>query len=71
MREYTKLEDLQSCYSDFYKDVHGFRPRGASSEQWNSEEWLQGEIDDLHAYIKNLDSTTDGQSYLSEMGFCT
>ena len=71
MNEYTKLEDLQSHYSDFYKDVHGFRPRSSTEEQWNSEEWLQGEIDGLHAYLQMLGSTAQGREQLREMGFCT
>ena len=71
MREYTKVEELQSHYSDFYKDVHGFRPRSSTDEQWNSEEWLQGEIDGLHAYLKMLGSTPEGRMQLREMGFCT
>jgi len=71
MNDYTKLEDLQSHYSDFYKDVHGFRPRSSTDEQWNSEEWLQCEIDDLHAYLKMLGSTAQGREQLRDMGFCT
>ena len=71
MNDYTKLEDLQSHYSDFYKDVHGFRPRSSTDEQWNSEEWLQCEIDGLHAYLKMLGSTAQGREQLREMGFCT
>ena len=71
MREYTKVEELQSHYSDFYKDVHGFRPRNSTDEQWNSEEWLQGEIDDLHKYLETLGSTANGRAQLREMGFCT
>ena len=71
MNDYTKLEDLQSHYSDFYKDVHGFRPRSSTDEQWNSEQWLQGEIDGLHAYLKMLGSTPEGRMQLREMGFCT
>ena len=71
MREYTKVEELQSHYSDFHKDVHGFRPRSSTDEQWNSEEWLSGEIDGLHAYIKMLGSTPEGRMQLREMGFCT
>ena len=71
MREYTKVEELQSHYSDFHKDVHGFRPRSSTDEQWNSEEWLSGEIDGLHAYIKMLGSTPEGRMPLREMGFCT
>ncbi len=71
MREYTKVEELQSHYSDFYKDVHGFRPRSSTDEQWNSEEWLSGEIDGLHTYLKDLGSTPAGREQLREMGFCT
>ena len=71
MNEYTKVEELQSHYSDFYKDVHGFRPRSSTEEQWNSEEWLQGEIDGLHAYLQMLGSTAQGRVQLREMGFCT
>ena len=69
--QYSLVEELQSCYSDFYKDVHGFRPRSFTDEQWNSAEWLQGEIDGLHEYIKDLGSTPQGRAQLREMGFCT
>jgi hypothetical protein len=71
MREYTKVEELQSHYSDFHKDVHGFRPRSSTDEQWNSEEWLSGEIDGLHEYLAKLGSTPSGRVQLREMGFCT
>ena len=71
MTEYTKVEELQSHYSDFHKDVYGFRPRSATDEQWNSEQWLQGEIDGLHAYLKMLGETFEGREQLREMGFCT
>jgi hypothetical protein len=69
--EPTMLEDLQSHYSDFYKEVHGFRPRFASDEQWNSEEWLEESINDLHAYLKALDETPTGREELRCMGFFT
>jgi hypothetical protein len=71
MTEYTNLENLQSIYSDFHKDVFGFRPRNSTDDQWNSEEWLQSEIDGLHAYLKNLGSTPAGRQQLRVMGFCT
>ena len=69
--EYTLVEILQSEYSDFYKDVHGFRPRSSTDEQWNSAEWLEGEIDGLHAYLQMLGSTEQGRMRLREMGFTT
>ena len=71
MSQYTLVEELQSEYSDFYKDVHGFRPRSSTDEQWNSEVWLQGEIDGLHRYLADLDRTEGGRAQLREMGFCT
>jgi len=45
--ELTELEKLQNEYSDFYKDVHGFRPRGMSTEQWNSVEWFKAQMESL------------------------
>jgi hypothetical protein len=38
---------LQCTFSDFYKEVHGFRPRFASAEEWNSEAWLEQQMQDL------------------------
>ena len=71
MNELTRVEELQSYYSDFYKDVHGFRPRSSTDEQWNSEGWLSREIDNLHEYLRILGSTANGRAQLREMGFCT
>lgn len=48
--EYTPLEEAQQFYSDFYKDLHGFRPRPSSDERWNSLEWLEAQIEELRAY---------------------
>ena len=45
--ELTVVEQLQCTYSDYYKDVHGFRPRGMAPELWNSEQWLRDEIAEL------------------------
>ena len=65
--EYTALENLQSEYSDFFKEVHGFRPRFMSDEQWSSEQWLSDAILGLafeaqekrdredEAYAQNID----------------
>jgi hypothetical protein len=35
------LLDLQSEMWDFYKDVHGIRPRHWTKENWDSMEFLQ------------------------------
>lgn len=48
----SELEELQSIFSDFDKEVHGFRPRWMSNEQWNSIEWLGNAIRELEAEAK-------------------
>jgi hypothetical protein len=35
------LKELQSEIWDFYKDVHGIRPRHFTQENWDSIEFLQ------------------------------
>jgi hypothetical protein len=69
--KYTRLDELQSCYSDFFKEINGFRPRSMSAEQWESESWLSNAIDGLHRYIKTLGETEGGRCMLREMGFVT
>ena len=57
----TELEDLQSTYSDLYKECYNFRPRFMSAEQWNSTDWLTTQINDL---IPTLDRVN--QEYLEQ-----
>ena len=45
--ELTVVEQLQNTYSDYYKEVRGFRPRFMSSEEWVSERWLRDAINKL------------------------
>lgn len=48
----TKLEELQSLYSDLFKDVNGYRPRHLSAHQWANEELLAKWVDDLGAELE-------------------
>ena len=48
----TVVEQLQSEYSDFFKEVNGYRPRFMSTEQWNSEEWLRSKLNALEETSK-------------------
>jgi len=54
--ELSDLEQLQNIYSDDYKDAYGFRPR-PNKEQWNSLEWLQGELDSLRKTEDPVDNS--------------
>ena len=67
--EYTKLEELQCTFSDFHKDYYGYRPRFATAEEWNSEEWLQSQIDNIHNAIAHRAKTPEGRAALLAEGW--
>jgi hypothetical protein len=46
------LEDMQGAYSDLYKDVYGFRPRGGNI--WDNYEALGKEITYLEAELGHV-----------------
>lgn len=46
------LEDMQGAYSDLYKDLYGFRPRG--SNIWDNYEALGEEITYLHSELERV-----------------
>lgn len=50
--ELTELEQLACLFSDFYKDVHGFRPR-FMDDTWTVADY-QREIDGLRQYSEIL-----------------
>ena len=70
-RKFTdfSVEELQGYYSDFYKDLNGFRPRGASIEQWDSKEYLVTQINLLHDQMDQLKETFEGREQLREQGW--
>jgi hypothetical protein len=47
----NKLFDLQWELWDFYKDVHGIRPRHWTLEEWDSREFLQQQYDSLCDFV--------------------
>jgi hypothetical protein len=48
------LDNLQTELWDFYKDVHGVRPRHWTISQWDSVEFLQHERQALIARIERM-----------------
>jgi hypothetical protein len=52
--EYTTIDQMQSTIWDFYKDVHGFRPRHFTQQEWDSREFLQKQFDILSKIIDNM-----------------
>jgi hypothetical protein len=60
---------LQGYYSDFHKDLHGFRPRHHSEEEWNNPEVLKDAIRKLHKYMDMLKSTPEGRAQLKADGW--
>jgi hypothetical protein len=48
------LRDLQSELWDFYKDVHGIRPRHWTQQEFNSMEFLQDQRQKLYNTIDRM-----------------
>lgn len=67
--ELTLAEQLQCTWSDYHKDVHGFRPRFATEEQWNDAVWLQAQIDELTAHLDRMKQTKDGRNRMRDDGW--
>ncbi len=60
-REPTELEALQSLYSDYHKDLYGFRPRYDADEVWNSVEGLKARIAQLDAVAPDIHAAEDAE----------
>lgn len=43
------VEQLQGTYSDYHKELYGFRPRSMSPDQWTNADWLRSGIAALDA----------------------
>ena len=67
--ESMDLDELQSYFSDFYKDFYGFRPRFATAEQWNNSEWLIMHIQDIHDVMEKMSTTFEGREQLRNEGW--
>lgn len=52
--EYTRLDDLQSTFSDMWKSAYGSRPRWPSSEQWNDVVWLEQQCIELGPILTQI-----------------
>jgi hypothetical protein len=67
--ELTEAEQLHQTWSDFYKDVHGFRPRFGTEAELSSVEWLKERIDGLNAYLDRMQETVEGRNMLRDEGW--
>jgi hypothetical protein len=63
------VEDLQGYYSDFHKDFHGWRPRGATPEQWRDRGFLVEQINGIHAAMDAMKATPQGRAELRRAGW--
>ena len=66
--EYTVAE-LQGYYSDFHKDFHGWRPRGATPEQWRDRGFLVEQINTIHDAMDAMKATPEGRAELRRAGW--
>ena len=63
------VDELQSYFSDFHKDFHGFRPRFATPEQWQSRDWLIEQINGIHNAMDEMKKTYAGREQLRAEGW--
>lgn len=63
------VEQLQSYYSDFHKDFHGWRPRGASPAQWRDRGFLTQQITAIHESLDAMKLTQSGRDQLRAAGW--
>ena len=63
------VEDLQSYYSDFHKDFYGWRPRGATPEQWRDRYFLVTRINSIHDAMDAMKATPQGREELRAAGW--
>lgn len=68
MPKVSELEQLLSDYSDFYKDVYGFRPRFVGMRQW-SLEVASAEMDSLIEYSKKVFAEEEAQQLRDIVAF--
>ena len=70
-RKFTdfSVEELQGYYSDFHKDLNGFRPRFATQDEWNSKQYLVFQINLLHDQMDQIKQTFEGREQLREQGW--
>ena len=70
-RKFTdfSVEELQGYYSDFHKDLNGFRPRFATDDQWTNKQYLVAQINSLHDQMEQLKLTFEGREQLREQGW--
>ena len=64
-----ELDELQSYFSDFYKDFYGYRPRFATNQQWIDRKWLIEAISTIHMDMDNLKKTPEGRAQLRAEGW--
>jgi hypothetical protein len=63
------VEELQSYFSDFHKDFHGWRPRGATPEQWRDRAYLVAQINGIHDALDAMKTTPEGRAELRAAGW--
>jgi hypothetical protein len=67
--EALSLHELQSIYSDFFKDFYGFRPRGIDLSNWENREWMIYAINGIHDRMDALKETFEGREELRRSGW--
>lgn len=64
------VEELQGYYSDFHKDLYGYRPRFVLElDSWNDRAYLESAINQMHDEMDKKKETFEGREELREQGW--
>ena len=67
--EQMTVQQLLSHYSDFYKEIHGFRPMFSKPGIDYTEAEAQALIASCHAYLNAVAGTPEGRQQLENEGW--
>jgi hypothetical protein len=67
--ELTEAEQLHQTWSDYHKEVNGFRPRFGTPEELASPGWLKDQIAKLDGYLERTMETVEGRNMLRDEGW--
>jgi hypothetical protein len=63
------VSELMSHWSDYHKEFYGYRPRFATPDQVNSEQWLTEQIAEIDRQIEDRKKTFEGRESLRADGW--
>lgn len=69
IKEQAEIDELAGTYSDFHKDLQGYRPREPLPPRVEQKRYFQMKIAELNTILERRSSTEEGRALLREEGW--